>query len=123
MNKAKQLALAQIFNFPADHSAIKDLLADPDTVALSQTAEITKEDFLTGQLDGKSFFAYRDAWEHMDDAVSYLREKGVDIRGTDFTINVADTKTAINLVDDLDMLAKLFTPTIWKGQYLAMVDA
>jgi hypothetical protein len=122
MNKAKQLALGQIFNLPADHTAIKDLLADPDAVALSQTVAITREDFISAEADGKSFFAFAEVWEHMDDAVAYLREKGADIKGADFNTTVAEGKTAVNLADDLDVLRSLFTPVIWKGQYQAMLN-
>jgi len=123
MNKAKQLALGQLFGLPADHTAMRDLLADPDVVALSQVAVIDKDDFLSAESGGTSLFSYVDVWEHMDTVVAYLREKGVDIKGTDFTAAVGGNKSPMSLADDRDMLGRLFTPVIWKGQYDAMRTA
>ncbi len=123
MNKAKQLALGTLFGLPPGHSIMKDLVADPDVVALAEVAEISKEDFFGAEHNGRSFFDYSEIWEKMDDAVAKLREKGVDIRGSDFTKIVSGSKTPLSMAFDQDNLAKFFTPVIWKGQLEAMQDA
>ncbi len=124
MEKAKQLVLGQLFQLPDDHPIMKDLLADPDVVALAQIALITKDEFFAAtDAEGKSFFEYTDVWTHMDEAVTSMRSKGLDIQGADFTKVVVGTKSPVTLADDRDMLAKLFTPVIWQGQYNAMLGA
>lgn len=124
MEKAKQLVLGQLFQLPADHPVMKDLLADPEVVALAQIAIIDKDDFFAAaDAEGKSFFEYIDVWTHMDEAVTALRAKGLDIKGSDFTKTVAGAKSPVALADDRDVLAKLFTPVIWQGEYNAMLGA
>ncbi|HTK84762.1 MAG TPA: hypothetical protein VL625_06710 [Patescibacteria group bacterium] len=124
MEKAKQLALGQLLKLPDDHPIMKDLLTDPDTVALAQIAVIDKDDFFAAvDAEGKSFFDYVDTWAHMDEAITALREKGLDIKGSDFTVTVTGTKSPVALADDRDVLANLFTPVIWQGQYNAMLGA
>jgi hypothetical protein len=123
MNKAKQLALGTLFGLPPGHSIMRDLLADPDVVALAEVAEISREDFFAAEANGRSFFDYSEIWEKMDDVVARLREKGVDIRGSDFTNAVSGSKTPLSMAFDQDNLARFFTPVIWKGQLEAMQDA
>ena len=98
MEKAKQLALGQLFKLPDDHPVMKDLLADPDVVALAQIAILDKDDFFAAaDAEGKSFFEYVDVWQHMDEAVTALRERGLDIKGSDFTKTVTGTKSPVAL--------------------------
>jgi hypothetical protein len=125
MNKAKQLVLGTMFGLPSGHSIVKDLLADPDVVALAEVAVLTREDFFTAENNGKSFFEYPEIWEKMDEVVAALREKGLDIKGSDFTANIpgSTTKTPLSMANDLDVLGKIFTPVIWKGQHKPMIDA
>ena len=53
MNKEKQLALGTLFGLPPGHSLMKDLLADPDIVALAEVAVIDKA-AQKGVIDKKS---------------------------------------------------------------------
>src|SRR5262249_54951173 len=124
MEKAKQLVLGQLFQLPNDHPVVKDLLADPDTVALAQIAVIDKDEFFAAtDAEGKSLFDYREVWDHMDEAVTALRAKGIDIKGADFTRTVSGTKSPLTLADDNGVLAKVFTPVIWRAQYNEMLGA
>lgn len=123
MNKAKQLALGLMFGLPPGHSIVKDLLQDPDTVALAEIAVIDKKDFFSAEVKGKSFFEYPEIWENMDSTVEKLRAQGLDIKGKDFTNVVVGTKTPLSIAYDLDVLNRLFTPVIWKGQLNEMQDA
>lgn len=123
MQKAKQLALGLLFGLPPTHSIVKDLLADPDVVALAEIAVIDKKDFFSAEVKGKSFFEYSEVWEHMDNAVEKLRERGVNIQGKDFMQSIVGTKTALSIAFDQDVLKHIFTPVIWKGQLEAMQDA
>src|ERR1035437_5970267 len=60
----------------------------------------------------------------MDSAVEKLRQKGVDIKGSDFKTIVTGTfKTAVSMAFDADTLKNLFTPLIWQGQLAEMQDA
>lgn len=123
MQKAKQLALGLLFNLPPTHPIVKDLLGDPDIVALAEIAVIDKKDFFNAAVRGKSFFEYPEVWEGMDGAVAKLREKGVDIQGKDFTQIISGSKTPASIALEQDVLKYLFTPVIWKGQLDAMQDA
>lgn len=124
MEKAKQLALGRLFQLPDDHPIMKDLTADADTVALAQIAVIDKDEFLAAaDAEGRSFFDYADIWEHMDDVVTVLRGKGLDIKGSDFTKPVSGSKSPVALADDRSVLDKVFTPVIWQGQYNEMMGA
>lgn len=123
MNKAKQLALGILFDLPGDHPIIKDLLADPEIVALAEIAVIDRNDFFSAQANGRSFFDYPEIWEHMDTAVTRLRSKGVDIRGRDFAAKEWSDKSALSYAFDKSLLQKVFTPVIWDKQFDDMRNA
>lgn len=117
MNKAKQLYLAMICEFPANHELVREAVSDPAAAEqLRQGVRITKADIFDLLSNGKSIFEYDEAWRKFDQIVNVVRMSGDSVSFGDFSKLARVSKTVMDLAVEKGVADKLFSPELWRNR-------
>jgi hypothetical protein len=116
MDKAKQLMIAIMCDFPAKHEIRKSATKGAKTAEDLISADgFDKQDLFSLASNGKSFFEYHRTWKNLDRLIKEANTNGAPVSWEDFSENIKGSKSAFIMGAKCGAVKEMFNPLIWEG--------